>query len=176
MANPNRSSAVLACTAALIALLGAMLSGCTVARDIGGAFSPGTASSAPQAIAPAPSRETLIEPAAAPSPAARPGDMMGRPALVIVRFADEPVAYERALFDALSAALAAKPDARFAIVGIAPPQAEPAALTEAQADAGARAADVMQVMAEMGLPAERLMLLSTTSPIASATEVRVFAY
>ena len=109
--------------------------------------------------------------AAAPVPvAAAPGSG----ALITIRFDRADVAYENALYEALSAALARRPDARFELVAVAPAADSAQASADNAEAAGANAERVVRSMMAMNLPPDRLDLSFTTSAGVSVSEVRVF--
>lgn len=121
----------------------------------------------------APSLDPVPEPAPKPHPI-RERQTAGLPPLVIIAFAEKNVAFEEALYEALSAALAARPGARFFVVAVAPPSSDAASLQRVQKESAANAARVVAAMRKMGVPATRITLAATTNAIASVNEVRVY--
>ncbi len=114
--------------------------------------------------------EAGAPPAAAPPQAA----VAEAPPLLTIRFARSDVAYEDALYDAVSAALERRPGARFELVAVSPVAAtgqEAAAVADA---AGRNAERVMESLVAMNLPAERVRLAFLTSPDVEIGEVRLF--
>lgn len=107
---------------------------------------------------------------AAPA-AAGPGG--GRP-LVVIRFDRPDVAYERPLYNALSRALERNPNAYFDIVAVAPTGGSQSEVRRAQTQSRRNAEAVMSTVAEMGLPANRLRLSSTTSTSVASSEIHVY--
>jgi len=95
--------------------------------------------------------------------------------ITVIKFDRPGVDYQKVLFAALSDALKTKPQARFEVLGIAPTAATAAAVLAAQEAARKHAADVVQTMTSMGVPAGRVTLASRTDPSVQASEVRVFA-
>jgi hypothetical protein len=98
----------------------------------------------------------------------------GRKPLVIIRFRQPNVEYEEALYGAVKSALERRPSASFDLVAVAP-----AAATPAQVDANGRAAKryaatVLRSLTQMGLPAERVSLASTTSAQVRNEEVDIY--
>jgi hypothetical protein len=87
--------------------------------------------------------------------------------LVVIRFDKPDVAYEPALYQALSRALERRPDAVFELVAVSP-----------QGDSGnaakQRAAAVLKSMTGMGLPADRVSQSTSSSTTATTPEVHVF--
>ena len=106
--------------------------------------------------------------AAASMPA--PDAMAAGAPIVTIKFARAHVSYDRVLYAALSHALAAQPHASFSVVGVAPIGTNTAAEQLAQNNAQA----VMRTMTEMGVPATRMGVSSSTDPGISASEVRVY--
>ncbi|MDX2221533.1 MAG: hypothetical protein SFV21_02225 [Rhodospirillaceae bacterium] len=107
--------------------------------------------------------------AMAPTAAQRstPVSFTDRRPLVVIRFDKPDVAYEPALYQALSRALERRPDAVFDLVAVTPNGGNSAAARR-NADA------VMRSMAGMGLPAERVAMASMSSPTAGSPEVHVY--
>jgi len=116
---------------------------------------------------------TLLASAASPMPVTG-GMMAGVPPLVVIRFDRANVQYEQILYTALAQALEARPDAGFEVVAVAPTAGTAAAVQLAQSEARRNAEAVMRAMSDMGVPATRLALSSTTDPSVPTNEVRVF--
>ena len=93
----------------------------------------------------------------------------GRP-LVTIRFDRPDVAYGEPLYQAVNEAVTRRADARFVIVGVSPRGTDGAVTTAAMA----HAFKVRQTLSGMGLPGDRMRLLSATSADAASDEVRVF--
>jgi hypothetical protein len=110
---------------------------------------------------------------AAASPAVTMGSGGGTP-VVTIRFARANVDYQKSLYQALGQALQAQPNASFDVIGVSPTRATATAVQTAQATARRHAQAVMHTMTEMGVPAARMNLSSSTDPSVSASEVRVF--
>ena len=130
-------------------------------------------------IAPPPAVAALPPPSALPLPpvlSPPPGGAPeGVPALVTIRFARPDVAYEDSLYDAVSAALRRRPDARFELVAVAPAASDSAEAQRNAEAAGRNAERVMETLLAMNLPPERIRLSFTTSAEIAASEVRLFA-
>ena len=92
----------------------------------------------------------------------------------MIRFDRPDVAYERPLYNALSRALERNPDAYFDIVAVAPTGGSPSEVRRAQTQSRRNAEAVMSTVAEMGLPANRLRLSSTTSASVASSEIHVY--
>ena len=126
---------------------------------------PGVAALPPPSALPLP-------PVLSPPPGGAPG---GVPALVTIRFARPDIAYEDSLYDAVSAALRRRPDARFELVAVAPAASDSAEAQRNAEAAGRNAERVMETLLAMNLPPERIRLSFTTSAEIAASEVRLFA-
>ena len=108
--------------------------------------------------------------AAAAAPQFGPADQ----ALVVIRFDRPSVQFEQPLYNAISAALDRRPQAVFDLVAVASAQGAPASVALNVSRAKQNADEVVRVLADMGLPADRLRLSSTTSPDVAANEVRIY--
>ena len=109
--------------------------------------------------------------AAAPRPVATvtAASLKDKKPLVVIRFDKADVAYEPALYQALSRALERRPDATFDLVAVAP---NDAAQTIARRDADA----VFKSMTNMGLPAERVAMAAMANSAASTPEVHIYVH
>jgi hypothetical protein len=94
--------------------------------------------------------------------------------LVVVRFDRPNVDYQQVLYAALNQALQSRPNANFQVVAISPTRGNAASVQIAQTTARRHAQEVMRSMTDMGVPASRLNVASSTDPAAAASEVRVF--
>ena len=94
--------------------------------------------------------------------------------LVVIRFDRPNVQYQQALYNALSAALARRPQAFFTLVAVAAAQGSPAEVALNVSKAIQNADYVVRTMADMGLPADRLQMSSTTSPQIFTNEIRIY--
>ncbi len=99
--------------------------------------------------------------------------LAGRP-LVVIRFDRSDVDYEQSLYSALTRALESRPDARFDVVSVAPTGGSATQMRRSQTQSRQYAEAVMASIADMGLPASRLSISSTTSSDVSSNEVRVY--
>jgi hypothetical protein len=104
---------------------------------------------------------------------AGPAVSAGAP-LVVVRFDRPNVDYQQVLYAALNQALQNRPGANFQVVAVSPTRGTAASVQIAQSTARRHAQDVMRTMTDMGVPATRLNVASTTDPNATSSEVRVF--
>jgi len=98
-----------------------------------------------------------------------PQNFADRKPLVVIRFDKPDVAYEPALYQALSRALERRPDAVFDLVAVAPESGNPAA-------ARRNADTVFQSMTNMGLPAERVAMAAMGSASATTPEVHIYVH
>lgn len=112
-------------------------------------------------------------PLLAASSATTVGSYGGTP-LVVIRFDRNNVDYQQILYAALSQALQTRPGAGFSVVAVSPTRGTVTAVQLAQTSAKRHAQEVMRSITEMGVPASRLSVASSTDPNASASEVRVF--
>jgi hypothetical protein len=94
--------------------------------------------------------------------------------LVVVRFDRPDVDYQQILYAALSQALQNRPNASFQVVAVAPTRGNAASVQIAQTTARRHAQEVMRSMTDMGVPASRMNVASSTDAGAAASEVRVF--
>jgi hypothetical protein len=100
-------------------------------------------------------------------PTNTPATFSDRRPLVVIRFDKPDVAYEPALYQALSRALERRPDAVFDLVAVTPPNGN--------SNAARRNADnVMRSMTGMGLPNDRVIMASMSNPTAATPEVHVY--
>jgi hypothetical protein len=94
--------------------------------------------------------------------------------LVVIRFDHNNVQYQQILYAALSQALQARPGAGFSVVAVSPTRGSVTAVQLAQTAAKRHAQEVMRSITDMGVPASRLQVASSTDPNATSSEVRVF--
>ena len=94
--------------------------------------------------------------------------------LVVVRFDHPNVDYQQILYAALNQALQNRPGASFQVVAVSPTRGTAASVQLAQTAARHHAEDIMRSMSEMGVPATRMGVASTTDPSTTVSEVRVF--
>jgi len=102
------------------------------------------------------------------------GAPAGGAALVTIRFDHPNVAYQQILYTALAQALQTRPGASFDVLAVSPTRGTASAVQLAQTEAQRHAQDVMRSMTDMGVPATRLGVSSTTDPSIGASEVRVY--
>lgn len=94
--------------------------------------------------------------------------------LVVVRFDDENVNYEQALYNAVSRALDQRPQAGFDVVAVAPQTGQQAQTSLNRSKARRYAERVLRSLNEMGLPPNRVSLSATTSSNVNTNEVHVY--
>jgi hypothetical protein len=94
--------------------------------------------------------------------------------LVVIKFDRPNVDYTQQLYAALNQALQSRPNAGFEVVAVSPTRGNAASVQVAQTAARRNAQDVMRSMTDMGVPAARMGVASTTDPGANGNEVRVF--
>jgi hypothetical protein len=98
----------------------------------------------------------------------------GGAALVTIKFDRPRVDYQQILYTAVAQALQSRPGSGFAVVAVSPTRGSAAAVQLAQTDAVRHARDVVRSLSDMGVPANRLDLSSSTDPGIGASEVRVY--
>lgn len=107
--------------------------------------------------------------------AARPRSVgtSGSP-LVVIRFDRSQTDYQQILYTALRQALQERPNASFKVVAVSPASGSVASVQLAQTTAYRHAQEVLRSMSDMGVPASRLTVASSTDPSITVTEVQVF--
>jgi hypothetical protein len=98
----------------------------------------------------------------------------GGPALVTIRFDHPHVDYQQILYTAVAEALQARPKAAFVVAAVAPTRGSVSAVQLAESEAERHAQDVIRSLTDMGVPASRLNITSSTDPGLSSSEVRVY--
>jgi hypothetical protein len=94
--------------------------------------------------------------------------------LVVIRFNGTDVQYQQALYNALSAALERRPQSLFTLVAVAAGQGTAADVALNLSKSIKNADEVVRSIADMGLPADRLQMSSTSSPQILVNEVRIY--
>lgn len=94
--------------------------------------------------------------------------------LVVIRFDRPNVAYQQALYNAVSRAVERKPDAAFDLVAVSPKVGSSSARILNTTAAKRNAEGVLRTLTDMGLPASRVNLTATNSATARSNEVRVY--
>ncbi len=104
---------------------------------------------------------------------AMPVSTDGRTPLVVIRFDRADVPYQQALYNAVSQALARKPNAMFDVVAVAAGGSQAQAASN-QNQARRNADRVLRSLADMGLPASRVNVAAASNAQSAANEVHVF--
>lgn len=94
--------------------------------------------------------------------------------LVVIRFDRPNVAYQQALYNAISRAVERKPEAAFDLVAVSPKAGTPSARILNTTAAKRNAEGVLRTLTDMGLPASRVNLTAANSTTARSNEVRVY--
>lgn len=103
-----------------------------------------------------------------------PVSVEGRQPLVVIRFDRADVAYQQALYNAVSRALERKPDARFDLVSVTAVQGSQTQ-TALNTSASRRNAErVLRSLTDMGLPANRVTVSATNNPRVASNEVHLY--
>ena len=97
----------------------------------------------------------------------------GRRPLVVIRFDRKDVAYEQALYNAVSRALERRPSATFLLVALAPNMGGAARIAVNRNKARRNAENVLRSLQRFGLPPQRVSLSERTGP-ATSTEVHLY--
>ncbi len=108
------------------------------------------------------------------TPASFAGMPTSGPALVTIKFNHPKVDYQQILYTAVSQALQTRPGSGFSVVAVSPTRGSAAAVQLAQTEAERHGRDVLRSLTDMGVPATRLDLSSSTDPRVAASEVRIY--
>ncbi len=148
--------------------------GTTNVEAPGAAPGTGSGTSAGQKVAELRGDRALNTVAAPSRPPAAGGSIAGRRPLVVIRFDGENVAYEQALYNAVSRALERRPNATFELVAVAPASGGAArqALSSNRTLRGAE--NVLRSLQGMGLPAQRVEVSAQPSAQATTNEVHLY--
>ncbi len=106
--------------------------------------------------------------------AARPADTTGKRPLVVIRFDRANVAYQQALYHAVSRVLERRPAAVFDLVAVAPATGGKARVALNSNKARRQAEKVLRALIDMGLPAARVAVSAKTMGSAKTNEVHVY--
>jgi len=106
--------------------------------------------------------------------AARPMDTSGKRPLVVIRFDRTKVAYQQALYHAVSRVLERRPSAVFDLVAVAPASGGTARKALNSNKARRHAEQVLRALIEMGLPPARVAVSAKTLSSAKTNEVHVY--
>jgi hypothetical protein len=103
-----------------------------------------------------------------------PRSTLGRRPLVVIRFDRPDVAYDQALYSAVSRALERRPHATFELVAVARASGGAARIALNTNKAWRRAESVLRSLQRMGMPAQRVGLSARTSQTAQTNEVHLY--
>jgi len=120
------------------------------------------------------SRAFGVRPAAASPAALSSSSVAGRRPFVVIRFDRPNVAYEQALYTAVSRALERRPDATFDLVAVTPQSGRSQTGAVSSTAARRNAENVLRSLTDMGLPNDRVNLSAMTSAQAQANEVHLY--
>ena len=99
---------------------------------------------------------------------------VGRRPLVVIRFDRQNVAYDQAVYNAVSRVLERRPSASFELVAVAPSGGGAARVALNSNQARRNAENVLRTLQRMGLPPTRVALSARTSTSAQANEVHLY--
>ena len=105
---------------------------------------------------------------------AEPRSLAGRRPLVIIRFDRKSVAFEQALYNAVSRTLERQPNTSFELVAVAPASGGAARVALNSNKARRNAEKVMRSLQRMGLPPQRIAVSAQTSKSAQSNEVHLY--
>ena len=111
---------------------------------------------------------------AAPQQTASTRPVAGGQPLMVIRFDRPNVAYDQALYSAVSRALERRPSAVFSVVAVAPASGSAGQVALNTTNAKRNAESVVRTLTDMGLPADRINISATTSATAQSNEVQVY--
>lgn len=114
----------------------------------------------------------LAAPAASALPPA--ANLAGQRPLVVIRFDRPNVAYEQALYQAVSRAIERRPDATFDLVAVASTTGSAGERALGVASSRRNAEQVMRSLTDMGLPGDRIRMSGMASPTATSNEVHLY--
>lgn len=103
-----------------------------------------------------------------------PRSLVGRRPLVVIRFDRANVAYDQALYNAVSRSLDRRPNATFQLVAVAPASGGAARVALNSTKARRNAENVMRSLQRMGLPPQRIAVSARTSQAAQSNEVHLY--
>jgi hypothetical protein len=105
---------------------------------------------------------------------AEPRSLAGRRPLVVIRFDRKSVAFEQALYNAVSRTLERQPNTSFELVAVAPASGGAARVALNSNKARRNAEKVMRSLQRMGLPPQRIAVSAQTSKSAQSNEVHLY--
>lgn len=112
--------------------------------------------------------------ATAPTGSLPAANIAGQRPLVVIRFDRPNVAYEQALYQAVSRAIERRPNATFDLVAVAPTSGSVGERALGVASSRRNAEQVMRSLTDMGLPADRIRMSGMASPTATSNEVHLY--
>ncbi len=101
-------------------------------------------------------------------------NIAGQRPLVVIRFDRPNVAYEQALYQAVSRAIERRPNASFDLVAVSAPGTNAGERALGVAGSRRNAEQVLRSLTEMGLPADRIRMSGMASPTATSNEVHLY--
>ena len=101
------------------------------------------------------------------------GSTLGRRPLVVIRFDRKDVAYDQAIYNAVSRTLESRPGATFTLVAVAPNTGGAAKIALNRNKARRNAENVLRSLQRMGLPIQRVAISERTGR-ATSTEVHLY--
>lgn len=101
-------------------------------------------------------------------------NIAGQRPLVVIRFDRPNVAYEQALYQAVSRAIERRPNASFDLVAVSAPGNNAGERALGVAGSRRNAEQVLRSLTEMGLPADRIRMSGMASPTATSNEVHLY--
>ncbi|KJS43409.1 MAG: hypothetical protein VR70_02715 [Rhodospirillaceae bacterium BRH_c57] len=101
-------------------------------------------------------------------------NIAGQRPLVVIRFDRPNVAYEQALYQAVSRAIERRPNASFDLVAVSAPGNNAGERALGVAASRRNAEQVLRSLTEMGLPADRIRMSGMASPTATSNEVHLY--
>lgn len=105
--------------------------------------------------------------------AANKGGQLQKP-LIVIRFTENDIPYDRALKKVVSHALRTKPNTFFDIVSVVPETKSSSANNAHQQNANFHATQVSQKLGNLGVRQDRMRTNSQTSTLINADEIHIF--
>jgi hypothetical protein len=99
---------------------------------------------------------------------------LGRRPLLVIRFDRPDVAYDQALFSAVSRAVEGRPNATFEVMAVAPSSGGAARIALNTNKARRSAESVLRSLQRMGMPAKRVGVSAHTSQIAETVQIHLY--
>jgi hypothetical protein len=102
------------------------------------------------------------------------GIASGEPPYVVIRFPDSSVDYQSSLAEAVRRAKERKPNLAFDLVALTPPAQSADDLVDAAKEAQDRAQGVVNSLGGMGIPADRVNIVTWTGQASGTDEIRLY--